>query len=80
MANEQSTAEENPFSMEKAWQTFVENRERAVSLRAAFEQGEAEGAPVREQLLRAVEAVGELTDNTIFLRIVQRALEAREQA
>ena len=79
MANEQK-AEENPFSMEKAWQTFVENRERAVSLRAAFEQGKAEGAPVREQLVRAVEGGGKLTDNTIFLRIVQRALESRDQA
>lgn len=79
MANGQSTAEENPFSREKAWQTFQVNRERVITLRAAFRQGENEGAPVREQLLRAVEAIGKMTDNTIFLRIVQQALEARER-
>ncbi len=80
MDQKQHTESENPFSVEKAWQTFLENREAAMALRDAFRQGEAEGAPVREQLLRAVEAVGRLTDNTIFLKIVHQALEARDRA
>ncbi|MBR2823000.1 MAG: hypothetical protein IKE24_04880 [Clostridia bacterium] len=69
---------ENPFSKEKAWETFTENRERSIALREAFRKGALEGAPVREQILRAVEAVGRMTDNTIFLRIVKRALETRD--
>ena len=80
MAQQQNTANENPFSQEKAWETFLESREKATALREVFRQGEKEGAPAREQLLRAVEAVGWMTNNTIFLRIVQKALEARDQA
>ena len=80
MAQQQNTAGENPFSQEKAWETFLESREKAMALREAFYQGEKDGASVREQLLRAVEAVGWMTNNTIFLRIVKNALEARDQA
>lgn len=80
MAQQQNTASENPFSQEKAWETFLESREKAIALREAFRQDENGDAPVREQLLRAVEAVGWMTNNTVFLRIVKNALEARDQA
>ena len=79
MAQQENRAGENPFSQENAWKTFLESREKAIALRDAFQRGEKEGAPVREQLLRAVEAVGWMTNNTIFLRIVKKALEARDQ-
>ena len=80
MAQRENTASENPFSQEKAWETFLDSREKAMTLREAFRHDEKEGAPVRGQLLRAVEAVGWMTNNTVFYRIVKKALEARDQA
>ena len=80
MGEHQSAVSENPFSQEKAWENFMENREKSLVLREAFRRGTTEAAPVRDQLLRAVEAVGRMTDNSIFLHIVQQALETRDQA
>ena len=71
--------QENPFSKEKAWLTWQENRETAARLREELRQGQENGASTREQLLRSVEIIGRLTDNTILLPIVQRSLEARDR-
>ena len=71
--------QENPFSKEKAWLTWQENRETAARLREELRWGQENGASTREQLLRSVEIIGRLTDNTILLPIVQRSLEARDR-
>ena len=77
--SERTEALQNPFSPEKAWVTFQENRERALMLKSKAEEARREGsAPEREMLLQAVEALGLLTDNTILLRVVRKALEARD--
>ena len=79
---EQNHAEEyvNPFSREAALQIWADNRKTSLRLREELQQGKENGMPVRDQLLRAVEIIGRMTDNTIFLRIVRQALEARDQA
>ena len=70
---------QNPFSREKAWMTFQENMETAARLRDEVLQERAEGSvPERELLLKAVDALGRLTDNTILLRVVQKGLESRD--
>ena len=71
--------QENPFSKEKAWLTWQENREMAARLREELRRGLENGASTREQLLRSVEIIGRLTDNTILLTIVQRSLESRDR-
>ena len=71
--------QENPFSKEKAWLTWQENRETAARLQEELRRGLENGASTREQLLRSVEIIGRLTDNTILLPIVQRSLEARDR-
>ena len=73
-----SSMEQNPFSREKAWQTYQENMRSARRLREEIRLGTESGENDRELLLRAVEALGFLTDNTILARIVRRSLEGRE--
>ena len=74
-----SAAAQNPFSRERAWLTFQENMREAARLREEVRQGKETGQESdRELLLKATEALGRLTDNTILLKVVQRALEARE--
>lgn len=79
MTETEAVQDQNPFSPEKALRTWEENMERARALRDEIRRGQDEGAPVRDQLLRAAEAVGRLTDNTVFPRVVRRALEARDR-
>ena len=74
-----SRQEMNPFSRERAWLTWQENQEAALRLREELRQGQENGASTREQLLRSVEIIGRLTDNTVLLPIVQRSLEARDR-
>ena len=70
---------QNPVRREKAWMTFQENMETAARLRNEVLQERAEGSvPERELLLKAVDALGRLTDNTILLRVVQKGLESRD--
>ena len=76
---EDSGQELNPFGREKAWRTWLENRDAVLRLRKEIRQGRESGATTREQLLRSVEIIGRLTDNTILLQIVRRALEARDR-
>ncbi len=72
--------DQDPFSMERAWETFQENMHEARRLREEIRQGQADGAGERELLLKAAEALGRLTDNTVLKRVVQKGLEARDQA
>ena len=72
--------DQDPFSMERAWETFQENMREARRLREEIRQGQADGENERELLLKAAEALGRLTDNTILKRVVQKGLEARDQA
>ena len=72
--------DQDPFSMERAWETFQENMREARRLREEIRQGQADGENERELLLKAAEALGWLTDNTILKRVVQKGLEARDQA
>ena len=72
--------DQDPFSMERAWETFQENMREARRLREEIRQGQADGGNERELLLKAAEALGRLTDNTILKRVVQKGLEARDQA
>ena len=76
---EDSGQELNPFSREKAWRTWLENRDAALRLREEIREGRESGDPTRAQLLRSAEIIGRLTDNTILLPIVRRALETRDQ-
>ena len=80
MAETDVSQDQNPFSREKALRTWEENMDRARTLRNEIRRGQETGASVRDQLLRAAEAVGCLTDNTVFPRIVRRALEARDRS
>ena len=77
--SEQNEAFQNPFSKEKAWMTFQDNMTEAARLRDEILKGKEEGsASEKELLLKATEALGRLTDNTILKRIVEKALDARE--
>ena len=76
MTEKAMTADQNPFSREKAWQTWQRNMTNARRLREEVRTDLQ--ASDRTRLLWAVEAIGCLTDNTVFLRIVQKALEARD--
>ncbi|MBQ9251363.1 MAG: hypothetical protein IJ188_06110 [Clostridia bacterium] len=72
---------QNPFSKEKALHTFRENMSRATELRAEIDAALAAGTGEdRDLVLKAAEALGRLTDNTILERLVRQALEARDQA
>ena len=70
---------QDPFSPEKAWLTFQENMDKARRLREEIRQDlEAGGKTDRELILKATEALGMLTDNTVIARVVRRALEERD--
>ena len=70
---------QNPFSREKAWVTFQDNMEAARRLQEEIRQGRETGTVSdRELVLKAAEALGRLTDNTILLPVVRKALEARK--
>ena len=70
---------QNPFSREKAWVTFQDNMEAARRLQEEIRQARETGtASDRELVLKAAEALGRLTDNTILLPVVRKALEARK--
>ena len=76
---EQPDALQNPFSREKAWVTFRENMAEAARLRREIREAQAsDSASDRELLLKAAEALGRLTDNTILLPLVEEALKARD--
>lgn len=68
-----------PFSMEKAYQTYRDNMSEAARLKDEIENEKREGTGTdRELLLKTVEALGRLTDNTILKRIVEKSLRERE--
>lgn len=70
---------QNPFSREKAWVTFQDNMEAARRLQEEIRQSRETGtASDRELVLKAAEALGRLTDNTVLLPVVRKALEARK--
>ena len=70
---------QNPFSREKAWVTFQDNMEAARRLQEEIRQDRETGtASDRELVLKAAEALGRLTDNTVLLPVVRKALEARK--
>ena len=70
---------QNPFSREKAWVTFQDNMEAARRLQEEIRQNRETGtASDRELVLKAAEALGRLTDNTVLLPVVRKALEARK--
>ena len=77
--SEQANPLENPFSKENALLTFRKNMATASRLREEASRGDS-GESTRERLLKAVEALGRFTDNTILLKIVREALEARDSA
>jgi hypothetical protein len=78
---ENGDALQNPFSPEKAWLTYRENMTEAARLRDEIRQATESGeGNERETLLKATEALGRLTDNTILKRIVRKALEERDRA
>ena len=70
----------NPFSPEAILGTWENNRTASLRLMEELREGKENGMSVRDQLLKEVEIIGRMTDNTIFLRIVRQALEARDQA
>ena len=80
MANEADSGAFSPFSPEKAWQTWEDNRDTSLRLREEVRTAGDDAGTLRERLLKTVEIVGRLTDNTILLRIIRQALEARDQA
>ncbi len=70
---------QNPFSREKAWITFQENMRESARLRESIRKGmESGNVPERELVIQASDALGRLTDNTILKKVVQKALEARD--
>ena len=72
---------QNPFSPERAYLTFQTNMEEAARLRdEVLRERETGEASDREMLLKAVDALGKATDNTILEKVIRRALEARDSA
>ena len=70
---------QNPFSQEKAWLTFQEHLKGAARLREEIRQGLEDGtASDRELTIKAADALGRLTDNTILERVIRQALEGRD--
>ena len=72
------TAPQNPFSGELAWQTWLERKEKAAELADEIQGDLHRGAPERELLLKAVRAIGLMTDNSVFARVVEEALRQRD--
>jgi|GEM_PF-5321374 len=70
--------EYGPFSPEKAYLTFRDNMDTSRRLMAEIKEGQAAGESDRVLLLKAVDALGRLTDNTILLPVIRRHLEARD--
>ena len=71
----------NPFSRENAWITFQKNMETAARMRdEVLREKEQGGAGDREMLMKATEALGCLTDNTILKKVVEKALEERDRS
>ena len=68
----------NPFSGELAWQTWLERKEKAAALADEIQADLHRGAPEREVLLKAVQAIGLMTDNSVFARVVEEALRRRD--
>ena len=76
---EQEDLSLNPFSMEKAFLTFQENMRIAAELKEEIDREAGKGTVSdRELLMKATEALGRLTDQTILVQIIRRALEARD--
>ena len=76
---EQEDLSLNPFSMEKAFLTFQENMRTAAALKEEIDREAGKGTVSdRELLMKAAEALGRLTDQTILAQIIRRELEARE--
>lgn len=69
----------NPFSPEKAYMDYLKNMSEAERLRDEVDRAmEAGGADERELLLKATQALGYLTDNSVVYKVVRKALEGRD--
>ena len=67
----------NPFGIEKIYLTYQQNIHKSEELVYDITRGAKGDVPEHDLLLMAVEAIGCLTDNTVFLPLVKQALEAR---
>ena len=77
--NDRPQEEFDPFSPETAVRTLRKNREISERLLCEIDHGIETGEQVRVLLDKAVEAISRMTDNTILKRIIDKALDSREQ-
>lgn len=69
----------DPFSRENAWLTFQRNMEEAARLREEIRQGQESGALTeRELLIKAADALGRLTDNSVLRPAIEKSLAERD--
>lgn len=68
---------ENPFSPGKTMETYEKNRKRSQTLLSEIQEGIQADEKAGVLLRKAVEAIGKMTDNTIFYSVVEKALEER---
>ena len=70
---------EDPFSREKAWVTYRTRMKDVQRLRNELRQElEGDTIPVRESLVKALDILGQVTDNSVVYRVIRQALEARD--
>ncbi len=76
---DKKNALEDPFSRENAYLKFARSVREATRLKAEIDRARASGdVPVREMLLKAVDALALLADNPVLPMIVRRELKARD--
>ncbi len=68
----------DPFSPELALKTCRENREVSERLIGEIREGLRNGEDQEELLLKATEAIGRMTNNTILKSLVEKALISRK--
>ena len=71
--------EDSPFSQEHAYRTWIRQKEESERLVHEIRQGFEKQEGIHDQLIRAVQAIGFMTDNSIFARLVETSLKQREQ-
>ena len=70
---------DSPFTQENAYLKWVRQKEESERLVRELRQGFESKENSRAQLIRAVQAIGLMTDNSIFARLVETSLKQREQ-
>ena len=70
---------DSPFSQEHAYCVWIRQKEESERLVQEIRQGFERKEGIHDQLIRAVQAIGFMTDNSILARLVETSLKQREQ-